>query len=847
MTSDREPGFTPGEQHRRRRCGYDRAARGAAIAIVVGLGVTGIALPGSILVGGCAWLAALCFALSGWGWLVVRALRVDDVDFGLRAMWGIAGYLAVAGVLVALGVCSRPAILVLVALGLGGFAWREWVTAEPCWQLARVAVRAMRARPLVAYCAIVIGAAVVLNVIDGVAQLDRNPWDDDLAYTPLQQRLLQLGNLIEPFSFRRLASYGGQTVLQALGGARGNLVSIHLFDRGLCFLLVVLQLVGHARGRRVPAFWLAVIAITLVVLPEIAINTASYWSGVACFYALYRTVSIAESPRGLAIAALVGVATCTLRMNYLAVVVPYLAIVCFQHVRGAGWRDGLRTWRLAIALGAATLAPWCIAAFLSSRTFLYPFMSGTWNHGLTLQPTAWSWLDQLGFVVSSCIECEPLVVMPVIFALIAFARDDRANRPLPAFLLASTLGFVLLAHSFTSADTNSIWRYAFGYALALVLAFAVEAADEDGPVRVVPLARWTLLASLLVQVVFARSGVAKRYAPIFKDLEQARWPAIEAKLDTRRYAAMQEAVPLGARLVVMVDDPVYLDFRRNEIANLDTPGWASPAPQMPSFSGPEAMRGYFLDSGIRYVAFVRSERSRYFFRRDFWVWRIFNDDEVFQAMSAYLIDTIDTMAQLASTSKVLYDQDGLVVLDLDVAHAPAPELDIALEPARRDAFVRELAKREHLEHEWALSTRRDVIFAGGVSGLTYLDTDTDPHWYDVVAFDANPKHGVPVRWLHRVVHLRLYGDRDMHLVLRGHVNLNSVYSRPRLVTTIEDELIATVSVGDHGEFAVDTVVPREQLGGWRDLYLLFDSIGQPERDVRDATTARLEDVEWEPR
>src|SRR5207302_9249455 len=120
------------------RMNADRGLRIAAIACVVGLGAIGISLPDSVLFGGCAWLAMLCFSLSGWGWLVVRALRVEDVEFGLRAVWGIAGYLAVAGPLVMLGVCSRPLVLALVAIGVAGFAWREWITPAPLWQQVRL-------------------------------------------------------------------------------------------------------------------------------------------------------------------------------------------------------------------------------------------------------------------------------------------------------------------------------------------------------------------------------------------------------------------------------------------------------------------------------------------------------------------------------------------------------------------------------------------------------------------------------------------------------------------------------------------------------------------------------------
>ncbi len=817
----------------------DRAARLTTVVGVLALAALGLAKPGAILAGGAAWLAFLFFACSGWGWLVTRALRVDDPDFGLRTVWGAAGYIAASGLLVAVGACSRPVILALLALGAAGFAWREWVTPAPLWQLARDAARSARARPFVAFAAIVIGALVLAQLAGAVVRLDRSPWDDDIAYTPLAKRLLDTGNLVEPFSFRRLAAYGGQIALEALAGARGTLSNVHLVDHGLCFGLVMLLIIGYARELgRVAPMWLGVVALVVVALPDSSANTASYWSGAAVFFALYRSVVRGE----LAAAALVGAAACTLRQTYIPVVVLFFVL--------AAWRSR-RSWPRVAAVGAAALIPWCLAAFLSSRTFLFPFWQGTWNHGLSLQPSGWTWVDELSLLFSALIDAQPIVVALLVVPLVAFCDDDRPARPLHALLFASVVGFLLMVHSFADADTSSLWRYAFGYALPVLVAFALEVGVEVEPpgARLPPIGRWALLATLLVQLAWSRGPVAKQMTATGHDLREAI--AIggrgdpNARAEARRYAAMQAAVPAGERLLVMVDDAAFLDFARNPIANLDTPGYASPGLQLPAFAGAEALRSYLLDEGYRYVAFVRSERSRYVFRREFWVWRLFNGTEFFQAMSAYMIDAIDALAQLAATAKVLYDDDGLVVLDLDGQHSPAPRVAAADEPERRDAFVRDLAHREHLEREWALSTRRGLVFADGFSGLTFAQADDDARWYDFIVHDPKPTRGVPVRWMQRRVHLRVRGDGRMHLVMRGHFNLHALYTRPRLDVSLDGELLASVAVGADGVFAIDLdVLPPH---GWGDLYVVLDSASQPERDVRDLRLAGLEEVVWEPR
>ena len=87
----------------------------------------------------------------------------------------------------------------------------------------------------------------------------------------------------------------------------------------------------------------------------------------------------------------------------------------------------------------------------------------------------------------------------------------------------------------------------------------------------------------------------------------------------------------------------------------------------------------------------------------------------------------------------------------------------------------------------------------------------------------------------------------MHLMLRGHVNLNALYSRPRLDVSLDGELIASTVVDLRGNYIVDVVVPVELLDGWCDLYAVWNTIGQPEKDVKDLRIARLEELVWEPR
>lgn len=835
----------------------DRTIRVATILGVFALGAAGLAQPTSVLRGGISWLAFLFFVLSGWGTWVALAVRSHEPEPGQRIALGLAGVTAIAGPLVMLGLFSRPVVLLVICAGFGGFAWREATGKVALWRRVRHGVLYVRARPaLGAFVAAVIALACV-RMIGAVAALDRNPWDDDLGYTPLIKRLLDTGSLREPFSVHRLAAYGGQTVLGALAGARGTLANVHLIDKALGLGALLLVTIGLARERRAQLVWLAMIALVIVLLPDTAVSTASMWIAAAGFVALYRAV-VREH---WMFAGVLAAGLCTLRQSTVIPVVAFLAIVLggklVARMRLMPWREAWRderwVWLRTFGLAAALLVPWWIAALVSSRTFLFPLVDGTWNHALGLTPPVTP-SQQLAYLVAGCLETAPLVVIPLLALALAFVSDHRSGRPLAALAAAAALGFVALVPALVGSDSFTLWRHAFGFAAALTVVMTLElGADDDGAVELAPLGRWIVLGALVLQVALGRGALTRQAVRLFDDVSRAA--AIDrlgdpgARAEQRRYAAMQAQVPAGAAIAVMVDEPALLDYRRNPIANLDTPGYASPGAQLPAFAGAEPLRAYLVAQGYRYAAFVRSERSRYFFRRPFWLWRLFSDREALQITAAYAIDAIDGFTELATTVGKRYDSDGLVVLDLGAPARPATTYPVGGdEPIRRGAWTRVLADREGLHDAWSLTTRADLRFEDGAGTLTFVDGSVDdPRWFDAVHPREPATRGTAVLPVSRRVHLRVRGVTDMRLSLRAAIALNSVFTHPRLDLSLDGDLLTSAVADGHGRYAIDAVVPRAKLAGaWHDLYLIFSSVSEPGREPSDAPVARLESVEWSP-
>lgn len=653
-------------------------ARALAIAVPAAGAAVGLAAPWSVLWGGAAWLAFLVAVLAGWGHLVARAVKTE-VDLGLRLVWGTAGLLAVGGAMLAVGVLDLHGFHGLLAVGFLGHAWRQLTLAEPAPITIARDLAALRRDPHAAVLWAALAALALINVLGGVVHLRGNAYDDDVAYTPFVRRLLDVGDLDEPFSFRRISAFGGQTVLSAMAGVRGTLTNIYLIDHGL-FQLVTLALVtGFIRRPGVDRFVGGLVVLVLLLLPDSSINTASYWSGVAMFLGLYRTVAHVDLPpaRGFAIAGLVAAATCSLRQNYLPVAIGFLGLVLLLRLRRPlvpALRADRAAWLGALLGGLVALVPYLIASWRSNQTFLYPFQLGTFNPNIQMTPTVWTGWQELQFFLKVVLEPDPVRVTVPLIPILLLARDPRRGRPLTALTLASIVGFVLLVHSFTLSDPQNLWRYAFGFAVVLTIALALEAtvreddqaAAPPGP-GLPPLARFWVVACLLAQLASTGKSTARKYRTIGNELaaaERTQWRADTNLALPAHYRALQAAAPAGATLAVLLDEPAYLDFGRNDILNLDVPGYASLAPGMPYFRGAEPVAAYFRDHHIRYLAFVRGTYSRYFFRREFWVARLLTDTELWRIMGAYVVDTLDNFAQLAARYPVLYDEAGLVLVDL---------------------------------------------------------------------------------------------------------------------------------------------------------------------------------------
>lgn len=628
-----------------------------------------------------AWGALVLISFGGWGFVLARALFPRRrVDAGLATIWGASAVLFVGGVLASISAYSRTVALVLVDAGILAATVEIVRRRADLYRAVRSLVVVGRRNALLFVPMGLVFIAVAVWYFGSAADPSTNPYDDDIAYLAFVKKLLQTGTLIEPYSLRRLSAYGGHTVFLTLLAPHATYLQLNLFDRGIGTVLFVALFLGHRDGaRRVP---LALSALTLgafLTLSNTSINTAPHYLGVAFFVGVFRTLAFVredEPPiRKAIVLGLVATAACTLRQNYLVVPVVMFAASYggrLAAAKGQPWRERLLEPALTCAAATLFLAPWFLLSYRSNATPLYPALLGTARKALELKSENMTLLKEARLLTGVLLEFEPLAAVPVLILAGALVPERLAYRPLRSLWIASAVGLVLLAHAFSLADAGNISRYLFGFVGALVASVVLVAgtarprgADRSRVVWALGLATIALCA----QSANVRSRIVRQYGTMLGNIDTQRRapPQTEAALpnDAFLYHHVQSSVPAGETIAVMVDAPYHLDFARNPILNIDMPGYASPKPGMPFFRGARELAAYFQGQHVRFLMYVRPEHSQALYQREFWFLRLFSDEEIWRVVAPYFLDFIDNLAELRQTTKVVTEEAGIVVLDLD--------------------------------------------------------------------------------------------------------------------------------------------------------------------------------------
>jgi hypothetical protein len=623
------------------------------------------------------WTGVLLASFTGWGTIANDLLAPNRrADAGLRMAWGVAACMWIGGALLLVHAGSRGPLTVMVAVGLVALSLDLWQRLPSRSGLGRHVVRrAFTSWPTWVFVAAVM-PLVVAQIAGEAVDLNLNPADDLLAYLAFPKEMLEAGTFLQPFSFRRIGSYGGQSFLQALMLIASQPQRLYAVDRGLCLGLFVALIVGHARVvGRVARIAVMLTALVVLTIPIVRTNTASAISGAAAFVALYRTMSWAGLPQrgdvraAILVGAMAGFAW-TLRQNFLVVALGVLftsGALSIVWARG-GWparRLAFRDLVLSVAATIGFVLPWALSSYASSRTLLYPVMAGSINSEFSAvgreQPLKQTLEDFWPHLTTD----SPTKTILLVALGALFLRDRGARPTLRPFLLACFVGFLVLL---PQIDWDQR-RYRYGFELGFFVLVGLAAASELPTMfRRTATGAWAAVVVVIgcaSQTMEARVGAVTMYTQLVGWIKEPSTAPSTIDLSVEHaYLEAQASIPRDAKVLSVVDYPYYFDYGRNALYNIDFPGVMSPAPGIPWKRGPDALAAYLQSLSIRYVVVIDSQSSVHMFKRSAWEAHAKEIPSVWGHWAGYVLELFDSLDKLSATHRHLYEGSGLTVIDL---------------------------------------------------------------------------------------------------------------------------------------------------------------------------------------
>jgi len=547
---------------------------------------------------------------------------------GLAAAIGISVFLALCGIMELFSVASPAAGGAFLAVGCLLWVRRHAVpalrrrapfAAGPGSPLAALSAAQPPVSPA-AWAVLLAAALACLLLVANSAHWHFGNRDDAQGYLVLYTRIVELGAMgADPFLYRRFeAGLGGGTYLYLLHAWPMGIEGIRVMDIGLgLFLLAALMAPGlweaqEADRRRGWPAAIGATALLLAVAFAPGVNMTPEIIAMGMFLALLRlAVRLAEGTGGWRRAPLLGLLVFALACVKTTFLIPAAAVVGVTYLvlllRERSARNLVEP--IAAALFClALMAPWMLVSFRAVGTAFFPVL------GIgKLSPAEVAGFASPSDFLKSSVRIGLIMALPLWMGL----RSLRRGLPAPALAaallpFACTAVFILLQAKYTVAG----YRYGYAGACAVFLFYLTAWLREPGgraERRVV--APLLLAVGLNVSVYFI---VAPGYAAdtfhggfLYRALVGVPPDQTEEALRDRREALrrMQAAVPAGAPLLVRVDLPYVLDFRRNTILAMDWPGLIGPGQGPPAIDSPTNWRAYLRASGVRFLAYSYGDRA----------------------------------------------------------------------------------------------------------------------------------------------------------------------------------------------------------------------------------------------
>ena len=647
---------------------------------------------------------SLLIFLSFWGYGEILRRRINllefaDIGWGLTAAWGMAFVLALGGLLMAFHLATATVLMVVVLIG---------AVATFYYMVQRISgPRNPKSYSPAPFYIILLFLLALLAFASSIAwPLQIDPNDDVVLYLFYPQKILQTGTLLDPFSFRRMNTYGGHHLLQALVMIVGGEKNGHVPDRGFGMLMLFGMLLHLSKG--IPKQlgllrFLTIGCLFFVSVPRI--NTGSHLTGAAMILALILTLSKLPAPawanwKCYIAPSLLLAGAGSFRPTYLLccagivtiepIIRHWKALKSASSGRDSGppalisKYDGQHALAyfvpsaifsnlkssfacaFPIALGSfIILIPWMIVLWESNGTPMFPLFHGTINPEFAVLGNRGGRLFDVASAFAFLFTPELLVLL-FCLGLVCFTK----NRPLAYSSVAMSVALSWLApYLIGVAALNECYRLTFPMlmpvAVWLILSILARCKDVDGARDLKYLLPTVLVLGLLLALNLSNAG--RELVAEAESLPRqiiSRDPLVNPAL-TKADRDLQNLTLPGSKILIAVDTPYAFDFVRNEIVTVDVPGGCSPSGKWPLFQGYKALEKYLVDQGFKYIIASDFDNAMLFYTRKFHKENPHSEWFIKEVHDKYFLDFMDAVDELAKNRRVIATAANLRLIQLN--------------------------------------------------------------------------------------------------------------------------------------------------------------------------------------
>jgi hypothetical protein len=500
--------------------------------------------------------------------------------------------------------------------------------------------------------------------------------DDLQAYSVFPQKMLQSGALGEdPFSERRTHALGGHSFLHVLIISLLQLRNLRIIDPGIAYIIAVAILWGMSKETKVPRKTALFIFILFLLIPLSFTNTSSMVMGLVLLLALFRVFDSEEAlntrqsvAKGFIVALLIS-AICASKSNFMVFCVPYFFISYFLRFLCLPEKKHIALeFFIAAILIFLFLLPWMVSSYYSSGTLLYPLLGRGYHRSAYGFPEYPPMKLEDIIRVSFRTLCSARMFSLIAFCLISFKNPSRRNIiRSTAICISAVLGVIIVKVLLKPPGKYYFPFFYASFTILMLYAFSDESSSKGSFFRKIPYILVIILIPLLFRnflfqppSVIWENTISRYLADIRTGLKEAGKPLCPDN-EAISYLKAQQSVPQGQVIIARLTHPFLLDFKRNKIFIVD---WLilGPKPGMPVFQGGEAVAGYLISRGIRYVMYFCGETEVHERRSlrlhlegpNYWL----------RQQAFFTLRFQDVLTELGATRKRIYDDGRIFVLDL---------------------------------------------------------------------------------------------------------------------------------------------------------------------------------------